>query len=309
MEPMGFREQPSAAEHAVAGVKFLLERLHPNYDGYSTIAQDPFDEGYGAELELEPVIPLAPSLTGEGRGSTTQKPLPPEQPEQVEQQQEEDPYWQMQQASSLTTFFNLCNTSLGIGILSFALAVEVGRPMPVVLFACLTGVVSCANSRVIVRACVHYKQPTFQGLVRAALGAKLERLSSMVMVAFSFATCAGYLMVIGDYASEVAHELLSPESATPDGGGGDTQQQQQQQQSSECEWPTQWWCCRITLIWAVGVPIVLPLSLRPTVRELSAASAAGISSIGFTVFAVSFRGAWGPKNRVQFDSQTSRAIL
>jgi hypothetical protein len=86
-------------------------------------------------------------------------------------------YWQMQQASSATTFFNLCNTSLGIGILSFALAVAVGRPLPVVVFASLTGVVACANSVVIVRSCVHYEQANFQGLVRAALGPRLERAS------------------------------------------------------------------------------------------------------------------------------------
>ena len=33
----------------------------------------------------------------------------------------EEEYWAMQRAGNCATFFNLCNTSLGIGILSFSL--------------------------------------------------------------------------------------------------------------------------------------------------------------------------------------------
>lgn len=106
------------------------------------------------------------------------------------------------------------------------------------------------------------------------------QVSSAVMIAFSFATCAGYLMVIGDYASEVAHELSTVPDAQP-----------------ECAWPAQWWCCRATMIWAAGLCLVLPLSLLPTVRSLSCASAGGVCSIGFTVGAVSYRGLGAPRAR------------
>eukprot|EP01047_Picozoa_sp_COSAG01_P111368 COSAG01_NODE_40151_length_467_cov_0.706522_1_plen_122_part_01 len=39
----------------------------------------------------------------------------------------EEEYWAMQRAGNCATFFNLCNTSLGIGILSFSLVYTTAR--------------------------------------------------------------------------------------------------------------------------------------------------------------------------------------
>jgi amino acid permease len=91
-------------------------------------------------------------------------------------------------------------------------------------------------------SCAHYRQISFQGLVRAALGQHLEFAVSLTLIVLCFGTCAGYLNVIGNYASAVVHQWSTVPDTAP-----------------ECLFPSQWWCAREFLMPAFGTAVVLPL--------------------------------------------------
>ena len=171
---------------------------------YSAVPQDDED---GDDLEEIDDLPASPGQQRQHGGDA------------------EAEYWSLQRAGGCSTYFNLCNTSLGIGILSFSLAFAIGGALNTTLFLLVAGAASCANSLAIVDSCAHYRQVSLQGLVRVALGQRMEVAVSAMMVVYCFGTCAGYLDVIGEYAAEVLHEW----SSVPD-------------EEPECAFPSEWWC-------------------------------------------------------------------
>lgn len=109
-------------------------------------------------------------------------------------------------------------------------------------FILAAAALSFASNLVVVKACAHYRQVSFQGLVRVALGAQMEWAVSAMMVVYCFGTCAGYLNVIGDYSAAVMHEWSTVPDSAP-----------------ECLFPAEWWCSRVFLMPMLGTAIVLPL--------------------------------------------------
>lgn len=213
------KEKPSPIRTARAALGSLLQPARGSRTAYATLGQDSDGE---LEDELEDID-----------GS---------EHESAEYADGEEDYWAMQRAGDCATFFNLCNTSLGIGILSFSLAFAMGGIVSTTCFLAVAGFLSCASNVVIVRACAHYRQISFQGLVRVALGSRLEWAVSAAMVVYCFGTCAGYLNVIGDYSAAVMHEWSSVPDSAP-----------------ECLFPSEWWCSRVFLMPTLCTAIVLPL--------------------------------------------------
>ena len=101
------KEKPSPVRVARAALGSLLQPGRGSRVAYATVGQD--SDGELEELE---------DIDGSDH-------------ESLHYSDEEDSYWTMQRAGNCATFFNLCNTSLGIGILSFSL---VRQPVKVMCF-------------------------------------------------------------------------------------------------------------------------------------------------------------------------------
>ena len=262
----GFAEVKPNPMRVVKGV--LGQVMQPGRGSrvaYATVGQD--DEDYlDGDVELEKI------------GGLLAKAIDPEAEQEgklasASAGEVGEEYWAMQRAGNCATFFNLCNTSLGIGILSFSLAFAMGGVLSTLVFTICAGVVSCISSLIIVMSCAHYRQVSFQGLVRAALGPGFEFAVSITLIVLCFGTCAGYLNVIGNYASAVVHQWSTVPDTAP-----------------ECLFPSQWWCAREFLMPVFGTAVVLPLSLMPTLESLANASFLGICSIGLMASSVCYRG-------------------
>ncbi len=243
------KEKPSPMRVARAALGSLLQPGRGSRAAYATVGQNSDDE----LEELEDIDGNDYDITENASG--------------------EEEYWAMQRAGNCATFFNLCNTSLGIGILSFSLvhttapltspgsllcarlcvliriyasglpqAFAMGGLVNTTCFIVAAGLLSFGSNVIIVRACAHYRQISFQGLVRVALGPQLEWAVSAAMIIYCFGTCAGYLNVIGDYSAAVMHEWSSVPDSAP-----------------ECLFPSEWWCSRAFLMPTLCTAIVLPL--------------------------------------------------
>ena len=99
---VGFvEEKPNPMRVARAALDRILLPGRGSRQAYATVGQDSSDE------ELEGIDGPADGESDAG--------------------DEGGEYWTMQRAGDCATFFNLCNTSLGIGILSFSLVRRAGR--------------------------------------------------------------------------------------------------------------------------------------------------------------------------------------
>jgi amino acid permease len=152
-------------------------------------------------------------------------------------------------------------------------AFAMGGVINTTCFIVAAGSLSFLSNLIVVVACAHYRQISFQGLVRVALGPQIESAVSVAMVIYCFGTCAGYLNVIGDYSAAVMHEWSTVPDSAP-----------------ECLFPSEWWCSRIFLMPLLGTVVVLPLALLPTLEALANASFLGICSISLMVGSVGYRG-------------------
>lgn len=98
-------EKPSPMRIVQATLGSLLQPSRGSRTAYATVGQDSDDEL--DELERIDSINSDP----------------------VDSTDAEKDYWAMQRAGDCATFFNLCNTSLGIGILSFSLVRKISAAL------------------------------------------------------------------------------------------------------------------------------------------------------------------------------------
>eukprot|EP01052_Picozoa_sp_SAG31_P009753 SAG31_NODE_520_length_14616_cov_8.879005_11_plen_113_part_00 len=84
--------------------------------------------------------------------------------------------------------------------------------------------VSLFSSMALARAAAYFNCDTPSALVRVVLGVRFELFVNIAVILFGFGACCGYLLVIGDYTSEVLQALLIADAA-----------------SATCSWPEQWY--------------------------------------------------------------------
>ena len=109
-----------------------------------------------------------------------------------------------------------------------------------------------------VRSASWYRVVSFHGVVREALGRRAGDAVAVAMVVYSFGGCAAFLVIIGDFLSPACMHCR-------------TAMGWQSVSAGEIDA-----CSRNFLILAVGVTVVLPLSLRPTITALGRAGSLAV---------------------------------
>lgn len=138
---------------------------------------------------------------------------------------------------------SICNTIMGAGILTLPYAfahVGVALGLVLMIFFAVQTVYVCN----ILRACCEFTgQPSYSGLARAFFGWNLALAVDILLAVYAFASCIGYLAVLGD-ESAIIFSLL------------------------EIELPYPWMGSRGVLLSLLTCVVVLPLCLQRNMKSL-----------------------------------------
>lgn len=178
---------------------------------------------------------------------------------------------QQRGAGSRTALFNLLNIALGSGVLGFPAVYAQAGWLYATVFIGVFALIGAFSNTIMVRSASWYRVVSFHGVVREALGRRAGDAVAVAMVVYSFGGCAAFLVIIGDFLSPACMHCR-------------TAMGWQSVSAGEIDA-----CSRNFLILAVGVTVVLPLSLRPTITALGRAGSLAVIGICYLALAVVWR--------------------
>ena len=171
-------------------------------------------------------------------------------------------------------------------MLGFPAAYHAGGYLYTTAFIAAFALLGCFSNSIMIRCCSWHRVVSFQGVVREALGPRIATVAAIAMVVYSFGGCAAFLVIIGDFlappcshASAALGWADADDEAASSSAAGD----------GSAAAPGA--CSRQVLIVAVGLAVVLPLSLRAQITFLGAPSRFAIVGVVFLSLAVVFRSA------------------
>ena len=177
------------------------------------------------------------------------------------------------------------NIALGSGVLGFPAAYHAGGYLYTTAFIAAFALLGCFSNSIMIRCCSWHRVVSFQGVVREALGPRIATVAAIAMVVYSFGGCAAFLVIIGDF--------LEPPCSHASAALGWAEADGEASSSAACDGSAAapGACSRQVLIVAVGLTVVLPLSLRAQITFLGAPSRFAIVGVVFLSLAVVFRSA------------------
>ncbi len=178
---------------------------------------------------------------------------------------------QQRGAGSRTALFNLLNIALGSGVLGFPAVYAQAGWLYATVFIAAFALVGAFSNTIMIRSASWYRVVSFHSVVREALGRRAGNAMAIAMVVYSFGGCAAFLVIIGDFLSPACMHCRAA-MGWPSTSAGEIDA-----------------CSRNFLIVAVGVSVVLPLSLRSTVTALGRVGSLAIVGICYLAVAVVWR--------------------
>lgn len=179
---------------------------------------------------------------------------------------------QQRGAGSRTALFNLLNIALGSGVLGFPAVYAQAGWLYATVFIASFAVIGAFSNTIMIRSASWYHVVSFHSVVREALGHCAGNAVAIAMVVYSFGGCAAFLVIIGDFLSPACMHCRAAMGWPSTSSAGEIDA-----------------CSREFLIVAVGVAVVLPLSLRSTVTALGRAGSLAIVGICYLAAAVVWR--------------------
>lgn len=174
-----------------------------------------------------------------------------------------DPASQLQSGSSwLLALFNLTNTAIGAGTLALPFTMhQCGLLMGVIALLMMAACTWTGLFFITVSARV-YRQKSFLRIARASMGPRGEQLASLAMFLLLMGPLSAYFNITGSFVHEVLEVCLP---------GVD---------------PHAWYISQVFVMTLVGIFVMLPLSMVPSLRMLAYASFLALFSMFYAIILI-----------------------
>lgn len=116
----------------------------------------------------------------------------------------------LREGTALGSVFNLVNSAVGSGVLSFPWAYRsTGLAMALLVTVAAFGLTQFTQL-VLIRTAHRHRAPTLQALVHRALGTSWAHVTSVVVLLYIFGACSSYLIILSDALEVPLRMMVSP---------------------------------------------------------------------------------------------------